>query len=67
MSFLLADDLGVKSVVSELYFGGRTPTPQDVRSRLSCWGDQKGLLLFYLLNLRRLAGDVAGRRAAVEE
>jgi hypothetical protein len=50
-------------VVSELYFGGRTPTPKEVRSLLSGWEDRKGLLLFYLLrNLRRLsAADPANR------
>ncbi len=55
MSFLLADDLGVRNIVSELYFGGRGATPDEIRSLLIGWGDQKGLLAFYLLNLRRLS------------
>jgi DNA-3-methyladenine glycosylase II len=66
MSFLLADDLGVKNMVSELYFRGRTATPTEVRSLLSSWGDQRGLLLFYLLNLKRLRAADPAKRIHVE-
>jgi DNA-3-methyladenine glycosylase II len=66
MCFLLADDLGVKNMVSELYFGGRTATPNQVRSLLSGWGDQKGLLLFYLLNLKRLSAADPAKHIHVE-
>jgi DNA-3-methyladenine glycosylase II len=59
MTFLLADDLGVRNIVSELYCGGRKATADEVRSLLSGWGDQAGLLAFYLLNLKRLG---EGRR-----
>ena len=59
MTFLLADDLGLRNVVSELYCGGRKASADDVRSVLSRWGDQGGLLAFYLLNLKRLGRGTA--------
>ncbi len=67
MSFLLADDLGVRNVVSKLYCGGRKATADEVRTLLAGWGDQKGLLAFYLLNLERLdEGRAAEAVPAVE-
>ena len=67
MSLLPAGDLGVRSVLSELYCHGRKATQIEGRSLMSRWLNNKGLLAFHLIKLkagRGPAGDPSSTASA---
>ena len=47
---LPADDAALRRVISNLYYGGREVSEQDVRELLDQWGQYRGYAAFYLLS-----------------
>jgi DNA-3-methyladenine glycosylase II len=62
-----AGDLGVRKAVGKAYFGGRMPTPYEVRSATAHWGAAAALAQELLLHAQHLKTLEANRAVATPE
>jgi DNA-3-methyladenine glycosylase II len=49
LDMLPADDLGIRSVISRYYRGGKPIKADEAREIAKSWGKWKGLAAFYLI------------------
>jgi DNA-3-methyladenine glycosylase II len=63
---IAAGDLGVRKAVGKFYFGGQTPSIDDVRTFAARWGTFQGLAVHYLLTGLRMPDLPPPTSAATE-